>query len=175
MAIPKLYQAKTQMGIKGQRFFEMHGQLADWSTMAMADQPMLPDTEIKVTHIPVRVAEINTDRAGILERFNLLGLRMELLPRRQAINPVAVMEYRLEYALDPELEQLFDFLQYERTLRHENEMARMQNKLVDHVTCIADKNLQIDSVNSHLNLVHNELARLKRPWYLKIWHSITGA
>lgn len=177
MTTPKLYRAETLDGEPGQRLFHVHATSDTWDNIALAEYPSVTE-KVEMLTIPVQETLICTQQAGMRERFDLLNLDISLhtgYASHESKMPLTTVELRLHYALDPELEQLVDFLQYNRKLRHEGQMAGMHNKLLDHVQHISHLKSELAEFDRLLGESCDRETMLRRPWYVKVWHYITGA
>lgn len=169
MATPILYQAKTCKGHENQRIFEIPKRLQDYGKIAMSHSQSMYDEKTKNTLVPVKRRTILVTESGMEERFNLLDFERIPLKRKQGYTHFVDVEYAIECALDPELQQLFEFLKYHERQLHKQQIADMQRHIDHWMTC-NDKNLNLfANAEKEKSVLLTEIAQLKRPWYIKFY------
>ena len=171
MTNPTLYTVKTETGSEGQPYFEQ----GNWDEHCTFD-PCAPLRPVEVTRLQTRAAIVVTTDQHFKARFDKLPLEFSIPPRHDFVGKshLIPMQYRLRYALDPELDQLFSFLIYEQKLRHEGALARKHTRICDQQNELSELNAIHNQVCAHNKQLILEVASLKRPWYAKLLSSIFG-
>ncbi len=171
MTKPTLYTVKTETGSEGQAYFEQ----CDWNAQSRFDQ-CDPLKAVDITRLQTRAAIVVTTDPHFKARFDKLPLEFSIPPRHDFVGKghLIPMQYRLRYALDPELDQLFSFLIREQKLRHEDALTRKHNHICDQQMKLSDVKMQLSCATEANQKLEAEVASLKRPWYVKLLSSIFG-
>lgn len=173
MGYPRFYRAYTQDAEHPeQQMFYLtrypeHEEAARVAPGGTAPTP--PNSEDAVTEcnqIEHACLSVPMDRyQRYMDKWDKLPL--EVIDVREIGFKSAYARVSLHYALDKELQQLFDFLHFEERLRHSSDMAHMQKK-------ISDRTAARDTLRKMYTEAMDRITYLELPWYKKLWIFLTS-
>ena len=104
-------------------------------------------------------------RTNLADNWPLL--RLEVHTQQMVGDPNIKYLHKLNYALDEELHQLFDYLTFVQRLEHQNRLAthtNNYNKLAKSYNELYERTQELE----------RQCALAARPWYRKLWDFLTS-